>query len=100
MDEEFNMWLIEVNTNPCLEESSRMLKHYLRRMVNDLVNIEIDPKFPRPKGPKRYGTDAKGKADLGKSRTEQKRQQSASMVQKRHTKRKLSFNREVRLYQH
>jgi hypothetical protein len=100
MDEEFNMWLIEVNTNPCLEESSRMLKHYLRRMVNDLINIEIDPKFPRPKGPKRYGTDGKGKADLGKSRTEQKRQQSASMVHKRHIKRKLSFSREVRLDNH
>ena len=49
MDEDFNLWLIEVNTNPCLEESSLMLKYYLRRMVEDMIKIEIDSKFPRPK---------------------------------------------------
>jgi len=25
LDEDFNVWLIEVNTNPCLEESSELL---------------------------------------------------------------------------
>ena len=25
LDEDFNSWLIEVNTNPCLEESSKLL---------------------------------------------------------------------------
>ena len=49
MDEDFNLWLIEVNTNPWLEESSKMLKHYLRRMVDDMIKIVVDSEFPNPK---------------------------------------------------
>ena len=26
VDEKFNVWLIEINTNPCIEESSPLLK--------------------------------------------------------------------------
>jgi len=48
MDEDFNSWLIEVNTNPCLEESSLLLKHYLRRMVDDMLKIVVDPEFACP----------------------------------------------------
>ena len=33
IDEEFKVWLIEVNTNPCLEESSALLKAILPRMI-------------------------------------------------------------------
>jgi hypothetical protein len=49
MDEDFSVWLIEVNTNPCIEESSKLLKHYLRRMIEDMLKIEIDPQFPNPR---------------------------------------------------
>jgi hypothetical protein len=49
MDEDLGVWLIEVNTNPCLEESSQLLKRYLRRMVEDMVKIEVDAHFPSPK---------------------------------------------------
>ena len=47
IDEDFNTWLIEVNTNPCLEESSQMLRQYLPRMIEDMLKITIDQIFPR-----------------------------------------------------
>lgn len=53
MDEDFNLWLIEVNTNPWLEESSNLLKHYLRRMVEDMIKLIVDPDFPCPYKPKK-----------------------------------------------
>ena len=36
IDEAFKVWLIEVNTNPCLEESSKLLKMILPRMIGKL----------------------------------------------------------------
>ena len=36
IDEEFKVWLIEINTNPCLEESSKLLKMLLPRMIGNL----------------------------------------------------------------
>jgi hypothetical protein len=47
LDEDFNSWLIEVNTNPCLEESSQILKVYLPRMVEDMLQLTIDQLFSR-----------------------------------------------------
>lgn len=47
LDEDFNTWLIEVNTNPCLEESSKMLKSYIPRMIEDMLKLTIDQIFPR-----------------------------------------------------
>ena len=44
-DEELNTILIEVNTNPCLEESNALLKRLLPRMIDDLLNITMDPLF-------------------------------------------------------
>jgi hypothetical protein len=42
IDEDYNMWLIEVNTNPCIEESSNILKMYLPRMIEDMMKLTID----------------------------------------------------------
>lgn len=42
-------WLIEINTNPCLEETSKLLKTLLPRMLNDAFRITLDKTFPRPK---------------------------------------------------
>ena len=42
IDEDFNVWLIEVNTNPCLEESSSLLKMLLPRMVDDMLKLSVD----------------------------------------------------------
>ena len=47
LDEDFNTWLIEVNTNPCLEESSQLLKDMLPRMVEDMFKLTIDQIFPK-----------------------------------------------------
>ena len=40
-----NTILIEVNTNPCLEESNKLLRHLLPRMVDNLLCICMDPLF-------------------------------------------------------
>ena len=42
IDVDFNVWLIEVNTNPCLEESSKILEKLLPRMLDDLFKLTID----------------------------------------------------------
>ncbi len=46
IDTDFNVWLIEVNTNPCLEESSTLLKMLLPRMVDDALKLTLDSVFP------------------------------------------------------
>ena len=45
IDEDLNTWLIEVNTNPCIEESSRILKILLPRMIEDMMKISVDTYF-------------------------------------------------------
>lgn len=49
LDADFNSWLIEINTNPCIEESSELLKVYLPRMIEDMLRLTIDKMFPRLK---------------------------------------------------
>jgi hypothetical protein len=46
IDNSYNSWLIEVNTNPCLDESSALLKSYLPRMVDDAFRLTLDHIFP------------------------------------------------------
>lgn len=45
IDCEFNCWLIEVNTNPCIEESSELLKTLIPRMIDDMFKLTIDKVF-------------------------------------------------------
>jgi D-alanine-D-alanine ligase-like ATP-grasp enzyme len=35
LDVDFNVWLIEVNTNPCIEESSPLLEMLLPRAIGN-----------------------------------------------------------------
>ena len=42
---DFNVFLIEVNTNPCLEESSNLLRILLPRMLDDLFKLTIDQMY-------------------------------------------------------
>lgn len=42
VDQEGHPWLIEVNTNPCLEESSPILSELLPRMIDDCFALTID----------------------------------------------------------
>jgi hypothetical protein len=45
IDEDFNVWLIEVNTNPSLAESSIYLKELVPRMIDDLIKITVDKEY-------------------------------------------------------
>ncbi len=46
IDELFNVWLIEVNTNPCIEESSPLLAQLIPRMLDDAFKMTVDALFP------------------------------------------------------
>ena len=87
MDADFNLWLIEVNTNPCLEESSKLLKHYLRRMVEDMIKLEIDPRFPNPRRKKSNSPI--------KDRKHKRRRKWIRRKGKRKIKRKTSMRNEI-----
>jgi len=47
IDQDFNSWLIEINTNPCIEESSELLKSYIPRLIDDALQLTVDVKFPQ-----------------------------------------------------
>jgi len=42
LDENIRPWLIEVNTNPCLEESSGLLRKLIPRMIDDSLKLTLD----------------------------------------------------------
>ena len=48
VDSDMTAWLIEVNTNPCLDESSGILKRILPRMIDDALKLTVDREFPNP----------------------------------------------------
>jgi hypothetical protein len=39
------IWLIEINTNPCLDESSPLLQHLIPRMIDDALRLTLDKVF-------------------------------------------------------
>lgn len=45
LDQDLDVWLIEVNTNPCIEESSPLLAQLLPRMLDDMFKLTIDKVF-------------------------------------------------------
>ena len=47
MDENFQPFLLEVNTNPGLEESSPLIKMLVPRMIDDAFKLTIDKVFER-----------------------------------------------------
>lgn len=49
LNADYQSWLIEANTNPCLALSSPLLKRLLPRMINDVLRITVDPLYPPPK---------------------------------------------------
>lgn len=48
VDENQKVWLIEVNTNPCLELSSALLSRMIPALIENVIKISIDPIFPAP----------------------------------------------------
>lgn len=56
IDAEMEAWLIEINTNPCLEESSPLLQLLLPRMMNDALKLTVDLVFTAKKSQAQYDT--------------------------------------------
>lgn len=50
IDEDFKIYLIEVNTNPCLELSSPLLARLIPTMLDNSFRIASDSLFPPPEG--------------------------------------------------
>lgn len=51
IDEDFRVWLIEVNTNPYLGEPNEYMKGLLPKMMDDLFDLVLNPIFS-PEGQK------------------------------------------------
>ena len=47
-DEDFKVYLIEVNTNPCLELSCPLLARLIPIMVENALRLVVDPLYPPP----------------------------------------------------
>lgn len=77
IDEGYKAWLIEVNTNPCLEESSSLLKMILPRMVGNL------PESPRRRHEADLGPGIPQKAQSGLSRARGQRLQGERLLGRR-----------------
>lgn len=45
VDSNINVWLIEVNTNPCLELSAPLLEKLVPRAINDALKLTVDLVF-------------------------------------------------------
>ena len=43
LDEDFRVWLIEVNTNPFLGTPCPFMKELVPAMINDMLKIVVDP---------------------------------------------------------
>ncbi|CAD8044235.1 unnamed protein product [Paramecium primaurelia] len=48
IDSDFKPWLIEVNTNPCLETCCPLLTRLINHLVENTIRIAIDPMYPPP----------------------------------------------------
>ena len=46
VDSQFKPWLIEINTNPCLELSCPLLHRIIPHMLENALRIGLDPIFP------------------------------------------------------
>lgn len=46
IDEDFRLWLIEVNTNPYFGVPNQFIAQLLPKMMDDLMAIVVDPIFP------------------------------------------------------
>ena len=46
VDEDFRVWLIEINSNPYLGTPNKFTKQLVPAMVDELLNLTLDPLFP------------------------------------------------------
>jgi tubulin polyglutamylase TTLL1/tubulin monoglycylase TTLL3/8 len=64
IDCNFKPWLIEVNTNPCLELSSNYLATLIPAMVENAFKVALDPLFPPPAGKHIFESFTENKFEL------------------------------------
>ena len=50
LDESLKLWLIEVNTNPSLDETNQFLQALIPRMLDDAFKLTLDQHFKPPFG--------------------------------------------------
>jgi tubulin polyglutamylase TTLL1/tubulin monoglycylase TTLL3/8 len=62
VDSALQVWLIEVNTNPCLELSSPLLARIIPAMLDNAFRIAVDPYFPEPAAQRRASNSLTGEA--------------------------------------
>ena len=48
IDEDFKIYLIEVNTNPCLDTTCPLLARIISNVLDTSMRISLDPVFPPP----------------------------------------------------
>ena len=48
IDNKFKPWIIECNTNPCLEINCSLLARLIPNMLNNVINLTADIIFPTP----------------------------------------------------
>ena len=46
IDEDFRVWLLEVNTNPYFGIPTKFIARLLPQMIDDMLNIILDPLMP------------------------------------------------------
>jgi hypothetical protein len=48
LDEDFRLWLLEINTNPFLGTPNKFMEDLVPKMIEDLIQLTVDPIF-KPK---------------------------------------------------
>ena len=48
LDEKLQPWLIEINTNPCLEMGCPLMDRLVPSLIEHAFRLTIDPLFPPP----------------------------------------------------
>lgn len=48
IDGEFQPWLIEINTNPCLELACPLLARLIPQMLDQALRLTVDVLYPPP----------------------------------------------------
>ena len=64
IDANFHVWLIEVNTNPCLETNAVYLAKIIPAMMDNAFRIAVDPLFPTKKTAKEYERTKENRFEL------------------------------------
>jgi tubulin polyglutamylase TTLL1/tubulin monoglycylase TTLL3/8 len=64
LDHKLKPWIIEVNTNPCLELSSSYLSYLIPAMVENALRISLDSNFPSGVGKNQFEPLAENRFEL------------------------------------